>query len=60
MPIQAVLFDLFDTLMIIEKNHAFYSPSLKSAHQVLVNNGVDVKYAAFRDAYTKARDELCC
>ena len=58
MPIQAVLFDLFDTLMIIEKNHAFYSPSLKSAHQVLVNNGVDVKYAAFRDAYTKARDEL--
>jgi HAD superfamily hydrolase (TIGR01662 family) len=58
MPIQAVLFDMFDTLMIIEKNHAFYSPSLKSAHQVLVNNGVDVKYAAFRDAYTKARDEL--
>jgi putative hydrolase of the HAD superfamily len=58
MPIQAVLFDMFDTLMLIEKNHAFYSPSLKSAHQVLVNNGVNVKYTAFRDAYIKARDAL--
>jgi putative hydrolase of the HAD superfamily len=58
MPIQAVLFDMFDTLMIIEKNHAFYYPSLKKAHQVLVNNGVNVKFAVFRDAYTKARDAL--
>jgi HAD superfamily hydrolase (TIGR01509 family) len=58
MPIQAVLFDMFDTLMLIEKNHEFYSPSLKSAHQVLVNNDVKVKYAAFRDAYIKARDAL--
>jgi putative hydrolase of the HAD superfamily len=58
MPIQAVLFDMFDTLMLIEKNHAFYSPSLKKAHQVLVNNGVNVKYTVFRDAYIKARDAL--
>jgi putative hydrolase of the HAD superfamily len=58
MPIQAVLFDMFDTLMLIEKNHAFYSPSLKSAHKVLMENGVNVKYAAFRDAYIKARDAL--
>jgi putative hydrolase of the HAD superfamily len=58
MPIQAVLFDMFDTLMLIEKNHEFYSPSLKSAYQVLVNKGVNVKYETFRDAYIKARDAL--
>jgi len=58
MPIQAVLFDMFDTLMLIEKNHEFYTPSLKSAHQVLVDNGVDVAFTVFRDAYIKARDAL--
>jgi putative hydrolase of the HAD superfamily len=58
MPIKAVLFDMFDTLMLIEKNHAFYSPSLKRAHKFLVNNGVNVQFSAFRDAYIKARDAL--
>jgi len=27
MPIKAVLFDMFDTLMMIRKNHEFYSPA---------------------------------
>jgi len=58
MPIKAVLFDMFDTLMLIEKNHAFYSPSLKRAHRFLVENGVDVEFKVFRDAYIKARDAL--
>jgi putative hydrolase of the HAD superfamily len=58
MPIRAVLFDMFDTLMLIEKNHAFYSPSLKKAHSYLVKNGVDVEFRAFRDAYIKARNAL--
>lgn len=58
MPIKAVLFDMFDTLVLIEKNHAFYSPSLKRAHRFLVKNGVDVRFRAFRNAYIKARDEL--
>jgi putative hydrolase of the HAD superfamily len=58
MPIQAVLFDMFDTLMMIEKDHAFYSPSLKGAHSFLVDSGVDVAFAVFRDAYIKARDAL--
>ncbi len=58
MTIQAVLFDMFDTLMIIEKNHEFYPYSLKKLHKVLVDNGINVKFAVFRDAYTKARDEL--
>jgi putative hydrolase of the HAD superfamily len=58
MPTKAVLFDMFDTLVLIEKNHAFYSPSLKRAHSFLVKNGVNVSFSAFRDAYIKARDKL--
>jgi HAD superfamily hydrolase (TIGR01662 family) len=58
MPVQAVLFDMFDTLMLIEKNHEFYSPSLKRVHKVLVENNVNVKFPVFRDAYIKARDAL--
>jgi len=58
MPLQAILFDMFDTLMIIEKDHAFYSPALKSMHAFLVQSGVQVSFAIFRDAYIKARDAL--
>ena len=58
MPIKAVLFDMFDTLVLIEKNHAFYSPSLKRAHHFLVANGIDVRFNVFRDAYIKARNAL--
>jgi len=58
MPIKAVLFDMFDTLMLIEKTLAFYNPSLKRAHSFLVKNGVAVQFSVFRDAYLKARDAL--
>jgi HAD superfamily hydrolase (TIGR01549 family) len=58
MRIKAVLFDMFDTLMIIERDHAFYSPSLKRAHAFLVHNGINVPFAVFTAAYVKARDAL--
>jgi putative hydrolase of the HAD superfamily len=58
MAIQAVLFDMFDTLMLIVKDHEFYDYSLKKAHSFLVENGVTVGFAAFREAYRKARDAL--
>lgn len=58
MPIKAVLFDMFDTLMLIEKNHAFYIPSLKRAQKFLVKNHVNVKFGIFKDAYVKARNAL--
>jgi HAD superfamily hydrolase (TIGR01549 family) len=58
MPIQAVLFDMFDTLVLIVKDHEFYDYSLKRAHSFLVENGVTVGFAAFREAYQKARDAL--
>ncbi|NLE05127.1 MAG: HAD family hydrolase [Crenarchaeota archaeon] len=56
MPIRAVLFDMFDTLMMIEKDHEFYNPAVKSMHQHIVKSGVPVTFSEFREAYIKARD----
>jgi HAD superfamily hydrolase (TIGR01662 family) len=56
--VKAVLFDMFDTLMIIEKNHAFYSPALRAAYDFLAANGVSVGFEGFERAYTLARDAL--
>lgn len=58
MTVKAVLFDMFDTLVIIEKDHMFYNPSLRSAHRSLVNHNVDVRFSEFRQAYVKARDAI--
>jgi putative hydrolase of the HAD superfamily len=58
MPIKAVLFDMFDTLMMIEKNHEFYSPSLMRMYKFLNNNGIDVPFDKFEAAYIEARDCL--
>ena len=58
MAIKAVLFDLFDTLMMIRKNHEFYSPSLLRMYKYLNRNGVNVSFDTFQKAYIKTRDEL--
>lgn len=58
MPIKAVLFDMFDTLMIIEKNHEFYSPSLMRMYRYLNRNGIDVSFERFDAAYIEVRDRL--
>jgi HAD superfamily hydrolase (TIGR01549 family) len=58
MPIKAVLFDMFDTLMLIEKNHEFYSPSLMRMYSYLNKNGIDVQFNKFNEAYVEARDCL--
>ena len=58
MPIKAVLFDMFDTLMLIEKPHQFYSPALMRAHNYLNRHGIDVPFEKFNEAYIEARDSL--
>jgi len=58
MPIKAVLFDMFDTLMMIEKNHEFYSPSLMRMYRYLNKNGIDIPFERFNSAYIEARDCL--
>jgi HAD superfamily hydrolase (TIGR01549 family) len=58
MPIKAVLFDMFDTLMLIEKNHEFYSPSLMRMYRFLNNSGMKAPFDKFNAAYIEARDCL--
>jgi HAD superfamily hydrolase (TIGR01549 family) len=58
MPLKAVLFDMFDTLAIIEKNHGFYKPSLTRMYSYLCEKGVKSTFEEFDAAYTKAVDEL--
>ncbi len=58
MTIKAVLFDMFDTLMLIEKNHEFYSPSLMRMFKFLNKKGIDVSFEKFNVAYNEARDGL--
>jgi len=58
MPVKAVLFDMFDTLMLIEKNHEFYSPSLMRMYRHLNRNGINVPFERFNEAYIEARDKL--
>jgi putative hydrolase of the HAD superfamily len=57
-PIKAILFDMFDTLMLIEKDHAFYSPSLHASYEFLAANGVTVTFEEFEKAYITVRDNL--
>jgi len=58
MRVRAVLFDLFDTLLIIEGGEAFYIPSLRKLHEFLVGNGVNVSFEDFRRVYFEVRDRL--
>jgi HAD superfamily hydrolase (TIGR01509 family) len=56
--IRVVLFDMFDTLMMIERDHAFYSPSLHGAYEFLVANGVSVGFEEFEKTYVSVRDAI--
>ncbi len=58
MTVKAVLFDMFDTLMLIERNHEFYSPSLMRMYRYLKENGIDVPFKRFNAAYIAVRDML--
>ncbi|MGQ9726251.1 MAG: HAD family hydrolase [Candidatus Bathycorpusculaceae bacterium] len=58
MRVKAVLFDLFDTLVLISDGEAFYTPSLKRLHEFLVKNGVNVDFEDFRHVYFEVRDNL--
>jgi putative hydrolase of the HAD superfamily len=58
MPIKAVLFDMFDTIMIIRKNHEFYSPALMRMYRFLNKKGINVSFETFETHYVKKRDEL--
>jgi len=58
MRVQAVLFDLFNTLVLLEDDDAFYVPSLKRLHNFLVRNGIDIPFEDFVRVYFEVRDRL--
>jgi len=58
MQVRAVLFDLFDTLLLLEKSEVYYPPSLKRLHEFLFKNGVTVSFENFRRVYFEVRDKF--
>jgi len=58
MQVDAVFFDLFDTLLLLEDVEAYYEPCLKKMHGFLVKKGVDVSFDEFQRAYFDIRDRF--
>jgi FMN phosphatase YigB (HAD superfamily) len=58
MAFKAVLFDLFDTLLIVEKMDVFYPVCLHKLHEFLINQGIKVSFEKFEKTYMKVRDAL--
>jgi len=56
MQVEAVLFDLFDTLVLLESGEVYYRPSLKKLHEFLTKNGVNVPFEDFERVYFEVRD----
>ena len=58
MHVDSVIFDLFDTLLMLESDEVYYRPSLRRLHAFLVANGVNVSFERFSNAYFEVRDEF--
>jgi putative hydrolase of the HAD superfamily len=58
MQIKAVLFDMFDTLALIDNNYEFYNHAIERMHKYINTQGINVSYEKFQKAYIKARDVL--
>jgi hypothetical protein len=58
MQIKAVLFDMFDTLALIDNYSGAYDRAIECMHKYVVKQGINVAFEQILDAYIKARDEL--
>ena len=58
MQVDAVLFDLFNTLVMLEGDEAFYMPSLKKLHDSLVKSNINISFENFTRTYFEVRDKL--
>jgi HAD superfamily hydrolase (TIGR01549 family) len=54
--VDAVLFDLFNTLLLISDEETWYERCLRNMHTFLRRNGVEVSYDEFHRAYFDVRD----
>jgi putative hydrolase of the HAD superfamily len=58
MHVEAVLFDLFNTLIMIQPDNVFYIPSLEKLYTSLARNGVNASFENFKRAYFEVRDNI--
>ncbi len=58
MHFKAVIFDLFDTLLLVEKGMAYYKPALRRLYDFLIKNGVSVSFKDFCRVYFEVRDRI--
>jgi HAD superfamily hydrolase (TIGR01509 family) len=58
MQIEAVLFDLFDTLLLLKSQETYYPPSHRKLHEFLVKNGINVSFEDFERVYFEVRDKF--
>lgn len=57
MRVEAVFFDLFDTLLVLEPGEVCYERWLMKLHESLVRSGIDVSIEDFKRAYFEVRDK---
>ena len=58
MRVEAVLFDLFNTLVLLESDEVFYTPCLKTLHTFLVGKRITIPFEDFKRVYFEVRDKL--
>jgi len=58
MRVEAVLFDLFNTLVLLESDEVFYTPCLRRIHEFLARNGINIPFEEFRRIYFEVRNRL--
>lgn len=58
MRVKAVLFDLFDTLLMIGNDEVYYEPSLKKVYEFLTKTSVRSSYEDFRCTYFDVRNSI--
>lgn len=58
MRVKAVLFDLFNTLVLLESSEVFYTPCLRKLYEFLVKKGVSFSFEDFERVYFEVRDRV--
>lgn len=58
MQVKAVLFDLFNTLVLLESSEVFYTPCLKKLYEFLVRKGISFSFEDFKRVYFEVRDRV--
>lgn len=58
MRVEAVLFDLFNTLVLLESDEVFYTPCLRRLHEFLARNGINIPFDDFKRVYFEVRNRL--